>query len=194
MGKFELYADNATPSEFRFRLKAGNHEIIGKSEGYTAKQSAKSGIESVKENALDRENFKIKPTTDSKFYWNLLAQNGEPVLSASETYESKQGAEKGIKSVMGNAPSAKVIDLTKPKQSSLEIIINGKPKKVSSNEMSFSELVELAFPNHPTNPNTAFTITYTRGCDCSPEGSLVKGETVCIKNGEVFNVTATDKS
>ena len=80
------------------------------------------------------------------------------------------------------------------KQSTVEIIINGKPKKVSSNEMTFSELVELAFPNQSTNPNTAYTITYKRGCDCSPEGSLVKGESVCIKDGGVFNVTATDKS
>ena len=80
------------------------------------------------------------------------------------------------------------------KQSELEIIINGKTKKVSSSELSFSELVELAFPNQATNPNTAHTITYKRGCDCSPEGSLVKGESVCIKDGGVFNVTATDKS
>lgn len=80
------------------------------------------------------------------------------------------------------------------KQSSVRIIINGKPKEVNTKEMSFSEIVKLAFPNHPTNPNTAFTVTFKRGCDCSCEGSLVKGETVCIKNGEVFNVTATDKS
>ena len=80
------------------------------------------------------------------------------------------------------------------KQSELEIIINGKTKKVSSSELSFSELVELAFPNQATNPNTAYTITYKRGCDCSPEGSLVKGQNVCIKDGGVFNVTATDKS
>jgi len=112
--KFELYNDKATPSETRFRLKAaGNSEKIGKSEGYTTKQSANIGIASVKKNSLDRENFKIKSTTDSKFYWNLFAQNGEIVLSASETYESKQGAEVGILSAMKNAPAAEVVDLTK---------------------------------------------------------------------------------
>ena len=195
MSKFELYNDKSKPSEFRFRLKArGNHEVIGKSEGYTTKQSAKTGIDSVKANSLDRENFTVEPTTDSKYFWNLFAQNGEIVLSASETYESKQGAEIGIKSVMTNAPKAEVIDLTKPKQSSVKIIINGKTKTVDSNELSFDELVELAFPNQPANPNTAHTITYKRGCDCSPEGSLVKSESVCIKDGGVFNVTATDKS
>ena len=47
--KFELYADKA--GEFRFRLKAANGEIIGKSEGYKAKASAKKGIASIGRNA-----------------------------------------------------------------------------------------------------------------------------------------------
>ena len=34
-GKFEVYVDNA--GEHRFRLKAGNGEIILSSEGYSAK-------------------------------------------------------------------------------------------------------------------------------------------------------------
>jgi hypothetical protein len=47
--KFELYENKA--GEFRFRLKASNGEILGRSEGYTAKASAKNGIESVRSNA-----------------------------------------------------------------------------------------------------------------------------------------------
>lgn len=52
-GKFELY--KSSNGEFRFRLKAGNGEIIATSEGYTSKASAKDGIESVKSNAADAE-------------------------------------------------------------------------------------------------------------------------------------------
>jgi len=51
--KFEMYQDKA--GEFRFRLKARNGEIIGTSEGYTAKAGCLNGIESVKKNALDAE-------------------------------------------------------------------------------------------------------------------------------------------
>lgn len=51
--KFELYVDKA--GEFRFRLKAGNGEIILASEGYKSKDSCKNGIESVKKNAPDAE-------------------------------------------------------------------------------------------------------------------------------------------
>ena len=37
--------------KFRFHLKAANGEIIATSQGYGTKESAKKGIESVKENA-----------------------------------------------------------------------------------------------------------------------------------------------
>ncbi len=49
--KFEMYTDNS--SEYRFRLKARNGEIIGTSEGYKAKASCQNGIDSVKKNATD---------------------------------------------------------------------------------------------------------------------------------------------
>ncbi len=47
--KFELYQDKA--GEYRFRLKAGNGEIILVSEGYKAMASCKNGVESIKKNA-----------------------------------------------------------------------------------------------------------------------------------------------
>lgn len=52
----------------------------------------------------------------------------------------------------------------------------------------------LAFENPPTGPNIVFTITYRRGHGDKPEGTLVEGGTVRIKDGMIFNVTATDKS
>ena len=51
--KIELYEDKG--GEFRFRLKAKNGEVIATSEGYTSKNGALNGIESVKENAPDAE-------------------------------------------------------------------------------------------------------------------------------------------
>jgi len=52
-GKFELYTDKS--GEYRFRLKAGNGQVIAVSEGYASKASALNGIESVKENAPGAE-------------------------------------------------------------------------------------------------------------------------------------------
>ncbi len=50
-GKFEWFKDKK--DEFRFRLKAGNGQIIAVSEAYETKESCLNGIESVKKNAGD---------------------------------------------------------------------------------------------------------------------------------------------
>ncbi|MFK0402048.1 YegP family protein [Microbacterium sp. NPDC090225] len=52
-GKFELYTDRS--GEYRFRLKAGNGQVIATSEGYSSKSAAENGIESVRTNAPDAE-------------------------------------------------------------------------------------------------------------------------------------------
>lgn len=51
--KYEVYLDKA--SEFRFRLKASNGEIIAASQGYNNKSSCMNGIESIQVNAPDAE-------------------------------------------------------------------------------------------------------------------------------------------
>lgn len=48
-GKFELYTDKA--GKYRWRLKAGNGEIIAVGEAYESRSGAVNGIESVKKNA-----------------------------------------------------------------------------------------------------------------------------------------------
>jgi hypothetical protein len=74
------------------------------------------------------------------------------------------------------------------------IIVNGRNRVVTKRELSFAEVVALAFDPVPTGQNIVFTITYRRGEGHKPEGTLVEGETVKIKEGMIFNVTATDKS
>ena len=57
--KFEIYVDKA--GEFRFRLKAANGQIIGKSESYKAKASAKKGIASIQKNAPEAPIVVVEP-------------------------------------------------------------------------------------------------------------------------------------
>ena len=57
--KFELYKDKG--GEFRFRMKAANGQIIGKSEAYKAKASARKGIASIARNAPDAAVLVINP-------------------------------------------------------------------------------------------------------------------------------------
>jgi hypothetical protein len=74
------------------------------------------------------------------------------------------------------------------------IIVNGRQKIATTRELTFAQVVELAFDNPVTGPNIVFTITYRRGEGNKPEGTLVEGGTVKVKDGMIFNVTATDKS
>lgn len=50
-GKFEIYKDSQ--AKYRFRLKAGNGEIIAVGESYESKAGVTNGIDSIKRNAPD---------------------------------------------------------------------------------------------------------------------------------------------
>jgi len=55
--------------------------------------------------------FEISKDKVGKFRFHLKAANGE-IIAASQAYDTKAGAEKGIESVKKNASSAAVVDLT----------------------------------------------------------------------------------
>ncbi|NDV82789.1 DUF1508 domain-containing protein [Bacteroides sp. 51] len=109
MAKFEI--TQRKNGEFQFNLKASNGEIILTSEGYTAKESCKNGIESVKKNSTNDDRFERKLSSNGKFFFNLKAINGQ-VIGTSEMYESESNRENGIASVKKNAPAAEVVDKT----------------------------------------------------------------------------------
>jgi Multiubiquitin len=75
-----------------------------------------------------------------------------------------------------------------------KIIVNGREKVVTTKVLSFKEIVALAFNPVPTRPNVLFTITYEHGPHANPEGTLMEGAAVKIKEGMIFNVRQTDKS
>lgn len=74
------------------------------------------------------------------------------------------------------------------------LIVNGREKIWNKKQISFEEVVVLAFGSYDNNPNKVYTVTYDRGPHQNPEGTMVYGDIVFIKNKMIFNVTATDKS
>ncbi|PVY40871.1 multiubiquitin domain-containing protein [Pontibacter virosus] len=74
------------------------------------------------------------------------------------------------------------------------IIVSGRPRTFKGKEISFNEVVMLAYGATPQNPNTAYTVTYKRGEGNKPEGSMDAGDVVKVKEGMIFNVSATNKS
>ncbi|SDN01117.1 Multiubiquitin [Lentzea albidocapillata subsp. violacea] len=75
-----------------------------------------------------------------------------------------------------------------------EVVVNGRTKTVTTDELTFDEVMGLAYDPVPSGPNWVFTVTYRRGHGNKPEGTLAPGESVKVKKGMIFNVTATDKS
>lgn len=109
MGKFVI--SKRANEEYQFLLKAGNGETILSSEGYSSKANCTNGIESVRKNSQDDDKYDKKTSTNSKYYFNLKATNGQ-VIGSSEMYESSSGRDNGIASVKKNAPEAAVEDTT----------------------------------------------------------------------------------
>ena len=83
---------------------------------------------------------------------------------------------------------------TTPHEKPFTIIVNAEEKEVATKELVFDQVVSLAFPNASKNDNRLYTVTYRRAAGEKPEGTLVESGTVKVKEGTIFNVTATDKS
>ena len=83
---------------------------------------------------------------------------------------------------------------TTPHEKPFTIIVNAEEKQVTTKELTFDQVVSLAFPNASKNDNRLYTVTYRRAAGEKPEGTLVEGGTVRVKEGMIFNVTATLKS
>lgn len=75
------------------------------------------------------------------------------------------------------------------------IVVNGRAKSWPRNEdITFEQVVALAFPNPPSGDGIQFTVQYTRGHGNKPAGSLVEGQSVKAKEGMEFDVTQTNRS
>jgi hypothetical protein len=74
------------------------------------------------------------------------------------------------------------------------IVVNGEPHEVPKDEITFDEVVALAYPGGPQGPNIIYSVTYRKGPDHKPKGILAEGASVKVKDGMVFDVRVTDKS
>lgn len=72
------------------------------------------------------------------------------------------------------------------------IVVNTRQYDVPKGKICFDKVVALS--GLPGGEDVTFTVTYRKGNVHQPEGSLVEGECVEVKDGMVFNVTRTNKS
>ena len=85
-------------------------------------------------------------------------------------------------------------DHGRPDEKGFSIVINGREKTVEDEELTFDQVVALAFDDPPTGEFICFTITFRNAGGRKPEGTLTEGESVKVRDGTVINVTVTDKS
>lgn len=74
------------------------------------------------------------------------------------------------------------------------ITVNGRQRRVENDELSFDELVELAFNDPARGPQIVFTITFREAGGRIPEGELDEGQRLKVRDGTIINVTRTDQS
>lgn len=179
-------------------LPAGDFEDIRLDESFDLRGR---GVEQFVAFHTDRD-FKL--TLDGRqIAWGKPAINGSTLYKLANIdhdravfLEVRGGKDKPIE-------PEEIIDLTAPgierfitaPRSTLEseIVVNARPKAVSGSEVTFEQIVQLAFPGSH-NPNSVFSITYRKAASTPPEGELGTGGSVKIKQGTIFNVTRTDKS
>jgi hypothetical protein len=75
-----------------------------------------------------------------------------------------------------------------------KVVVNGRPRTVDERQLTFEEIIAIAFPNEASTPDTIHTVTYSHAVAPKPAGSLHAGETLTIKKGTILSVTSTTKS
>jgi hypothetical protein len=159
------------------------------------------GVEQFVAFCTDRD-FKLT-LDDRQITW------GKPAIKGSDLYQlANVGNEQAVfLEIRGGTDklieAGEMIDLTAPgierfitaprPTHEVEIIVNARPKLVPGPNVTFEQIVELAFPGSHT-PNSVFSITYRKAASAPSEGELGAGGVIKIKTGTIFNVTQTDKS
>lgn len=82
-------------------------------------------------------------------------------------------------------------EAAKDKSETVTIIVNTRSHKWTAKEITFEQVVELAFPGQPYEP-AGTTVEHSRGH--GKDKSLRPGESVHVKDGMIFDVEAANRS
>lgn len=79
---------------------------------------------------------------------------------------------------------------------SISVIVNGVDKvlPVGTKQLSYEDVVRLAYGKYTDATNIIYSIAYSNGPAENKKGTLVKGDAVLVREGMVFNVGCSNKS
>lgn len=84
--------------------------------------------------------------------------------------------------------------MTAEKMKSVTIIVEATAHEWPKEEISYAEVVTLEVPDYAQHPEITYSVRYKRGHGNKPEGILVPGALVRVKEGMIFSVSETGQS
>lgn len=156
----------------RFVFKVNGHELVATEQKVAAheilEQAAKEGVL-----PGDPQDYQLKSLTrdDHVYGWD-----DDVDLSIDDQFTTLP------------------VPVTPHPGSDFKIFVNGREQIVDSSEVTFHQVVTLAFDRPPSGPNIEIRVTYRDAAGPRRDGSLREGQSIQVHDGTVFNVTATDKS
>lgn len=83
----------------------------------------------------------------------------------------------------------------KSNDKTVTIIVEGSPHEwPKGTEITYAQVVTLEVPDYAQHPEITYSVTYTNGHGDKPEGILVPGASVKVKEGMIFSVSETGQS
>lgn len=76
----------------------------------------------------------------------------------------------------------------------IKIFVNTRSKIVTGKEISYADVVKLAFADAFQNPNALYTVTYQYAEGNKQGGSMVEGDTAKLKKEMQFTVQFSTRS
>lgn len=74
------------------------------------------------------------------------------------------------------------------------IFVNSEPHQVPKDDISYTAVVTLGFPDFTQHPERNYSVKYRRGDGDKPEGILSPGTSVKVKDKMIFDVWFTGES
>jgi hypothetical protein len=80
------------------------------------------------------------------------------------------------------------------KDKTVTIVVEGTPHEWPKGDITYEEVVTLEVPDYAQHPEITYSVKYKRGQGHKPEGVLAPSESVKVKEGMEFSVSATGQS
>jgi uncharacterized protein len=93
-GSFDLY--RSSDNQYRFRLNAGNGNILLQSEGYTTRTNAINGVLSVMSNGVDPNQYEVAVSKNNKHFLRLRSAANGQIIGFTQLYSSKSSAQRAV--------------------------------------------------------------------------------------------------